>query len=163
MRSPGVIYRRYRQIKKKFLYDKLELARACEHRNCHYGKLVSYTDVHGVEQTLKVCNYNSLLEKERIEICTNPVECNAYVNKWTKEKVVEAAEREFLDHDLKKKLCPELTMLEWVLDKDLNDAVKNPGFFTAIIVRCIEFLEGCIKYQAGTGNKTRSNKSESAS
>ena len=163
MRSPGVIYRRYRQIKKKFLYDRLEQARVCAHRNCHYGKVISYTDAQGVEHSISVCNYNSLLEKERIEVCTNPIECNAYVNKWTKDKVVEAVEKELMDYDLKKKLCPELTMLEWVLDKDLNDAIKNPGFFGAIIIRCIEFLEGCIKYQAGTGNRTQSNKNKSAS
>jgi hypothetical protein len=161
MRSPGVIYRRYRQMRKKFLYDKLEQARVCSHSNCHYGKVVSYADEQGVEHSIKMCNYNTLLEKGRIEICTNPSECNAYVNKWTKDRVVEAAEKELLDPEVKKRLCPEIAILEWVLDKDLNDAIKNPGFIGSIIIRCIEFLENCIKYQAN--NRTRSNKNEAAS
>jgi hypothetical protein len=145
MRSPGVIYRRYRQLKKKILYDKIEQAKLCRHENCHYGKDITYTDVFHLEHSIRACNYNNLLSENKIEICTNPLECNAFVNKWSKEKIIEQAEKELLDHDLKKKLYPEITIMEWVLDKDLYDAAKNPGFFGVFIVRCIEFLENLLK------------------
>lgn len=145
MRSPGVIYRRYRQIKKKILYDKLGSAIVCCHENCFYGKIVSYSDKHNVDHTIKVCNYNSLLDQGRIEVCTNPIECNAFANKWTKDAILELVDKELSDHETKRKLYPELTILEWALDKDLNDAIKNPGFFGSIIVRCIEFLEGILR------------------
>ena len=145
MRSPGVIYRRYRQIKKKILYDRMAQAGLCKHENCYYGKEVTYTDAFKVEHVIRVCNYNSVLDQGRIEVCTNPLECNAFTNKWTKDKVVEIVDKELGDHDLKKKLYPELTILEWALDKDLNDAVKNPGFFGTLIILCIEFLEGILR------------------
>jgi hypothetical protein len=145
MRSPGVIYRRYRQIKKKILYDTLEKAKLCRHENCHYGKEVQYTDVFHMEHSLKVCNYTSLLSEGRIEVCTNPLECNAFVNKWNKNKVVEAVDSALSDPDLKRKCHPELTIMEWVLDKDLNEAIKNPGFLGTIVVKGIEFLEGILR------------------
>jgi hypothetical protein len=145
MRSPGVIYRRYRQLRKKILYDKLEMARRYLHCNCHYGKIVTYTDEFDREKTLLVCNYNLLLTEGRIEVCTNPATCNAFVNMWSKEKVIEVVEKELADHDTKRRLYPELTVLEWALDKDLNEAVKNPGFIGTIIIKCIGFLESILR------------------
>jgi hypothetical protein len=147
MRSPGVIYRRYRQIKKKILYDKLAEAHKCLHCNCHYGKRVTYTDEFGIERVLKVCNYNSLLDEGRVEGCTDPIQCNAFANKWSKEKVIEEVDKELADYNIKKRKYPELTVLEWALDKDLNDATKNPGVFGTFIIKCIEFLESILKYK----------------
>jgi len=145
MRSPGVVYRRYRQIKKKILYDNLSEARKCLHCNCHYGKEMVYKEGSNIERTIKICMYGQTFTEGNIEICTNPYICNAYVNKWNKDKVIEAVDKMLSDHETKKKLYPELTMLEWVLDKDLNDAIKNPGFFGTIIVKCIEFLESILR------------------
>lgn len=145
MRSPGVIYRRYRQIKKKILYDALSEGRQCLHKNCHYGKVLRYTDEFNRPLFINTCGYNSLQGSDQIEGCTNPVECSAYANKWTRDKIVEVVDAELSDHEIKKRKYPELTLLEWVLDKDLNDAIKNPGFFGRIIVRCIEFLESILR------------------
>jgi hypothetical protein len=145
MRSPGVIYRRYRQIRKKILYDRLAEARNCLHCNCYYGEILLYTDDSGKSTFLNICRYSSLLDKGIVEGCTNPSICNAFSNKWTKDKVVEEVEKELSDHDIKKRKYPELTLLEWVLDKDLNDAIKNPGFFGTIIIKCIEFLESILR------------------
>ena len=92
-----------------------------------------------------MCNYNALLDEGHIEVCTNPLACNAYANKWDKNKIIEVVDKELSDHAIKKCLYPELTLLEWVLDKDLNDAVKNPGIFGSIIVKCIEFLESILR------------------
>jgi len=145
MRSPGVIYRRYRQIRKKILYDKLEQARQCKHCNCFYGLEVTYTDASDIEHLLKVCKYDFHLTEGHIEVCTKPHECTAYVNKWSKDKVVELVDKELSNHDIKKRLYPELITLEWALDKDLNEAVKNPGIFGSIIIRCIEILESILR------------------
>jgi hypothetical protein len=145
MRSPGVIYRRYRQLRKKILYDKLAAARNRLHCNCYYGKELTYADELNVEKSLLVCNYEFLTTMDKIETCTNPAMCNAFVNKWTKEKIIEVVNKELTDHDLKRKLYPELTVLEWALDKDLNDAIKNPGFFGTTIIKCIEFLESILR------------------
>lgn len=145
MRSPGVIYRRYRQIRKKILYDRLAEASKCLHCNCYYGKILLYTDDTGANHFLNICTYGILPESNQIEGCTNPITCNAFSNKWTKDKVVEEVEKDLSDYNIKKRKYPELTLLEWVLDKDLNDAIKNPGFFGRIIVKCIEFLESILR------------------
>jgi hypothetical protein len=145
MRSPGVIYRRYRQLRKKILYDKLAYARNQLHCNCYYGKAVTYADEFNVEKTLLICDYNMALIEGRLEVCTNPIVCNAFANIWTKDRVVAEVDKELSDHETKRKLYPELTVLEWALDKDLNDAVKNPGFIGTIIIKCIEFLESILK------------------
>lgn len=145
MRSPGVIYRRYRQIKKKILYDRVANAVQCLHENCHYGRVVTYKDEQGVGRSIKVCNYETALDQGVIELCTKPMECNAFVNKWTKDKINEAVDKELSDPEIKRRLYPELALMEWVLDKDLYDAVKNPGFFGNIIVKCIAFLEALMK------------------
>jgi len=104
-----------------------------------------YKEGSNIERTIKICMYGQTFTEGNIEICTNPYICNAYVNKWNKDKVIEAVDKMLSDHETKKKLYPELTMLEWVLDKDLNDAIKNPGFFGTIIVKCIEFLESILR------------------
>lgn len=145
MRSPGVIYRRYRQIKKKIIYDRVACAGQRIFENCHYGKIVAYTDEAGTDQSIKVCNYNSLIDQGHIEICTCPKGCNAYVNKWTKDKILHEVDKELEDHNIKKNLYPELVLLEWVLDKDLNEATKNPGVLGAFIIKCIAFLEGILR------------------
>jgi hypothetical protein len=74
MRSPGVIYRRYRQLKKKILFDMTANAHLRLHENCHYSKLLSYVDNEGVYRTIKVCTCNKL-ESDQIELCDNPNEC----------------------------------------------------------------------------------------
>lgn len=145
MRSPGVIYRRYRQIRRKILYDKIGEATKCIHGNCHYGKILTYTDINQKEHSLLICNYNSLVDEGRIEVCTNPIMCNAYVNNTCREDVQKKLEEELLDPKNKRDKYPDLSILEWVLDKDLNDAIKNPGFLGKLIVGCIKFLESILK------------------
>lgn len=145
MRSPGVIYRRYRQIRKKILYDRIGTAFRCAHENCHYGKIVTYRDGDGCEHTINVCNYNPSVSEGVIELCTDPVTCNAFVNKWNKDKITQEVDKELSDPSIKKDKYPELAILEWALDKDLNDAIKNPGFFGNIIISCIAFLEKILR------------------
>lgn len=148
MRSPGVIYRRYRQIKKKILYDRTVQAHLRLHENCYYGKEIKYTDndvidLNGIERTIKACVYNST--DNHIEICDNPQECNAYASKWTKEKIINKINEELSDPNIKRKYYPELNVLEWVLDKELHLAVQEPSFTGKIIIKFIEILESILR------------------
>lgn len=139
MKSPGIIYRHYRQLKRKLLYDLLSRARVVHHENCHYGKLLQYVDDSGIQRSVRMCAFDST-DKE-IEICTNPQECNAFALKWTKDKVVQDFENLMGDSHLKRKVCPELIVLEWVLDKNLTDAVREPKCIEKMLVWMIGFLE----------------------
>lgn len=144
MRSPGVIYRRYRQIKKKILYDSIIESRKKCFKNCYYGKEISLLDASNIEHTIKSCSYSSLPEG-RMELCYKPDSCNAFVIKRKKEDIEKEIEKNLSDHNRKKELYPELVILEWVLDKDLNDAIKKPSFIGTLIISCIDFMEKLLK------------------
>lgn len=146
MKSPGIIYRRYRQLKKKILYDKLIKARQRIHENCHYGKNLSRFYVVGMDPIeVPLCMFRYDPDDKKIELCTFPKECNAFICKWTKEKVIEEFEKELSDWGIKQKLYPDMIALEWVLDKDLAEAMKSPGWVTRLIISAIAFLERMVK------------------
>ena len=149
MRSPGVIYRKYRQLKKKLLYDKIISAKQRIHCNCSYGKRLP--------GDINICLYG-LSHEGDLDICTNPWDCNAFALKWTKKKVLEQFNKELSNYKTKHTLYPELCAYEWVLDKNLHNAVKEPKFFGKILVQLIEFLENLLKSSIGNQLKTQENK-----
>lgn len=145
MRSPGVIYRRYRQLKKKLLYEKVSRAHRHIHCNCVYGCTVPCTYDQGSIFQARICLYELRFNKGLSE-CTDAENCNAFVLKWTKEKVVEQFEKEIRNPETKKRLYPELSLMEWMLDKDLKKATEEPGFFGRIIISIIHSLENLLRF-----------------
>jgi hypothetical protein len=149
MKSPGVIYRRYRQFKRKLLYEKMVKARKVEFCNCHYGETLDMFGQDGNWSYFQICTYDRTsdgIDGKKPFVCQSPTECDAYVSKWTKEKVVEKFEEELSDWDTKQELYPGLAVLEWVLDKDLSEAVKNPNMITRVLVRAMIFIEFLLRY-----------------
>jgi len=146
MRSPGVIYRRYRQLKKKILYDRILEARKRIFENCYYGKYITFLDASNNEHMVKACSYPDL-PKDRIELCLKSYSCNAFINKRKKEDIIKDVEKDLLDYKIKKQYYPDLIILEWVLDKDLKEAVKKPNLIGKLIIFCIDFLEFLLKKQ----------------
>lgn len=144
MRSPGVIYRRYRQLKKKVLFERAARAKARLHENCVYGRVLTYKDKHGVDRALKGCEYAGLCGGS-FEICDNPRECSAFANKWTREDIEFQIESELDEYEVKRKKYPEIATLEWVLDKDFFEAVQNPGIFARVILWLIMTLESLLR------------------
>lgn len=150
MKSPGVVYRRYRQLKRKLLYEKMVKARKIEFCNCHYGvTLDMFGDDFGHFSYVQICSYDyapAQFDIRKPFVCTNPRECSAFASIWTKEKVLEQFEKELNDWDTKQKLYPELVALEWVLDKELADAMKEPTFIGKIIISTIVVLEILLRH-----------------
>jgi hypothetical protein len=143
MKSPGVIYRKYRQIRRKLLYDKIQEARRWEHRNCVYGKMIEVTDKSG-KHSIPICLYNKNLDKG-LDVCSNPIECNAFINKNSKESVEVSFNAEIKDINIRSRKYPELNILDWVLDKNLEEAKKSPSILVKIAITIIELLENFIK------------------
>jgi hypothetical protein len=158
MKSPGIIYRRYRQLKRKILYDKLIAARKVEFCNCHYSvTLDMFGDSFGHFAYVQICSYDyapAQFDVRKPFVCTNPRECNAFASKWTKDKVIAQFEKELKEWDKKQELYPELVALEWVLDKELSDAKKSPGLLEKFIVSTIEFMEKVLKFISRDKKKT---------
>lgn len=148
MRSPGVIYRKYRQIRRKILHEKIQDARRRVHRNCHYGKIVTYTE-HGVTRQVPMCMFPVKHGEGGPDVCTCPGECNAFAGKWTPKLVAEQFERELQDIRVMRRLYPELATLGWVLDKSLTDAMERPSWFGKILVSMINCLEELLKRISG--------------
>lgn len=156
MKSPGVIYRRYRQLKRKLLYDKLQEIRKRSGKNCVYGKAIDIIDGNKTFHA-HVCLYNKHIDSG-LECCNHADECNAFICKFAKEDVVVFFNQELKDPSVRNKKYPELNVLEWVLDKSLDDAIKEPTIFVKIIVLAIGFLEGLIKITAGNQKRLMENK-----
>jgi len=157
-----VIYRRYRQIKRRLLFEKVVEARRQKHTNCLYGVCVSCYDENGVHRTLRLCAFqchrdvvaakdekkttiNDVLKD--VELCVRSNECTAFINKRknVKEAVIKEFEEELKNQDTKSKLYPELSAYEWVLDKNLYDASQSPSLFVRMIVGIINVLEKMLK------------------
>ena len=62
------------------------------------------------------------------------------------------------DSVIRSKKYPELNVLEWVLDKTLDDARKEPTIFVKIIVLAINLLEGLIKTTVRNQKRLMDNK-----
>lgn len=144
MRSPGVIYRRYRQIKKKLLFDMMADAHKREHANCHYGKILRYKDEDGFYRVVKFCVFG-VASGNPPDICTCPKECNAFALRWTKDKIVERFNETLSNPAMKRAIYPQLTVFEWVLDKELHEAMEEPRLIDKIIIVCIQALEDLLK------------------
>lgn len=146
MKSPGVIYRRYRQLKRKILYDKLQGARRKLAKNCFYGKELEIIDR---DKPLKIyiCLYNKNLNNG-LDACNHAEDCNAFIYKFSKKTIEDEFNNELKNSAIRNKKYPELNCLEWVLDKSLDDAKKDPSIVVKIIVLAINFLEGIIKITA---------------
>jgi len=146
MRTAGTIYRQYKYARKLALIRAVSSARSRKHDNCFYGRLVQYLDAHGNEQHVCLCMH----KPDDPDICTNVVECNAYANKWSDEDIREKVKAIMEDDTLKKQLFPELWAYEWVLDKSLAEAKKDPkGIIAVILMWCISVLESLLRTVAG--------------
>ena len=143
MKSPGVIYRRYRQLKRKILFDKLQDAKRKLAKNCFYSKELEIVDG-GKHLKLYVCLYNKNLNNG-LDVCNNQDGCNAFVYKFSKKDIENEFNNDLKNPTLRNKKYPELSCLEWILDKSLDDAKKDPSIFVKIIVLAINFLESLIK------------------
>lgn len=145
MKSPGIIYRKYRQLKKFFMYQEWSIELKKTHNNCIYCHNLSYTDKKGIERKIPICTLKELTITKNIETCNNPAECLYFSYKKSKEKIKEDIITKFSDLSYIKKNYPELYLLEWILDNDLEKAKKKNNIFTIIIIKLIQLLEKLIK------------------
>jgi hypothetical protein len=78
-------------------------------------------------------------------MCTKPYECSAFAYKYTKEYIEKEFEKELKNTTIKQNRYAEIDIMEWILDKDLNEAEKNPSFIIRILISFINTLEKIIK------------------
>jgi hypothetical protein len=145
MKSPGVIYRQYRQARKLAFIRALSAARLKKHENCYYASTIHYNDVDGTDKCVRLC----LLRPEKMDICTDARDCNAFARRWLDDKVAEEFDRIMSDEVLMKKTFPELWAYEWALDKSLKEAKESKGPLTFLIVSIISFLESVLRAIGG--------------
>ena len=151
MKSPGVIYRRYRQLRKKLLYEKAVRSYERTHQNCIYGKTFEAGD-DSYSIKIRLCYFHlmrSFGESSTIqklpELCTCPSECNAFAYALqSKEELNVAFEKEQDNHEY-----PMLDLMEWILDKNLTDARKKPSIINRCLVFLIILLERVLKMTSG--------------
>jgi len=101
--------------------------------------------VDGADRVVKLC----LLRPDNLDVCTNARDCNAFARRWTDDKVAEEFNKVMADDVAKKKTFPELWSYEWVLDKSLNEARRDPGPIMSVVVMMISFLESLLRALGG--------------
>jgi len=147
VKSPGVIYRKYRQVKRKYLFNKVSESYRKDHENCSYGHSVEYKDTNNRERNAKLCMCGvdgpgkQVKDFRCIDICTNAASCNAFAPKRNRDEV----SAEFEDFDICSAKYPEIAAYMWVLDKDLETAKKNISPITKLIISLIDLLESTLK------------------
>lgn len=156
MKSPGIIYRRYRQLKRKTLYEKMQESRKKSAKNCVYGAPINIIDKNK-SYPVFICLYNKNISKG-LEICNNPEDCNAFICKHSKKEVEDNFEKDLKDFSIRNKRYPELNTLEWILDKALDDAKKEPTPLVKVILFLINLLESLIKITDRDQKRLMSNK-----
>lgn len=149
MRSPGVIYRQYRQQRRKLLHEKTVEALKKEHRNCIYGTILKAIR-NGETRKIPLCAFPVRTgDSEEFELCTCPRECNAFAHRYSKKELKENIQRdidETLSNPKKAYLkYPDLAVYHWVLDKSLTDAKKEPKTIAKPLIWLIYLLEQIIK------------------
>lgn len=145
MKSPGVIYRQYRQARKLAFIRALSASRVRKHENCHYAGTIAYRDVDGSDKTVKLCH----LRPDKMDVCSNARDCNAFARRWTDAQVADEFNRIMGNEAEKKRTFPELWAYEWVLDKSLKEARDSGGLVSALIVSLISFLESILRAIGG--------------
>lgn len=153
MRSPGVIYRRYRQLLRKTLNEQIIDAKKRSQENCKYCIILK---IKKNENSAKVpiCMY-SADSCDEAEVCTNPQECVRYSNKYDdpKQYIKDKLSKEIKDPITVQKKYPELYAYQWVLDKQLTDSMNKPSLIQKFLIILIYFLENLVKI---IGNNSKS-------
>jgi len=80
-----------------------------------------------------------------LDVCTDPHECPAFACKKTRDQIVLEFEAEIGSYAIKNEKYPELSVMEWVLDRDLSEASKNPPFIGKLVIFLISILESFLK------------------
>lgn len=147
MRSPGVIYREYRRIKKKYLYNKISDSYRKSHDNCVYGELIRYKAVDGRNRSIKLCTYSASAVDDigKLDVCTCPETCSAFASNKSREDIIKEYEEELNDPAIKASKYPDLNVLEWALAGDIEKARKNPTVINKILIYIIDLLERLIE------------------
>lgn len=151
MRSPGVIYRRYRQAKKKILFDKISLIHQKSFENCMYGLPVDYKDNDSKSRTVKLCSFaagttsSATIDLASLDVCTCASKCNAFAPNKTKAQITHDFNEELKSPEIVLRKYPEVALMEWVLDNELEKAKVNMSPIKKLIVTIINFLERSLK------------------
>jgi hypothetical protein len=156
MKSPGTIYRRYRQLKRKTIFEKIQETRKKAAKNCIYGKSLDILDKNKTLHCF-VCLYNKNINAG-LDICNHPEDCNAFICKYTKEDIENSFYKDLKDITTFNKKYPEIALLEWVLDKTLEDAKKEPTPLVKLAVYLINLLEDLIRITAKDQKRLMSDK-----
>jgi len=131
MRSPGSIYRKLKEVRYRHLISMYRKYLRRSPENCLYNCQYAFVDSDGKERELRLCLYNqeqttleggvdpSLIDVcDQLRHCQN---CNAFVLKCTREDVKKILEEELNNEKLKAKKYPDISALEWVLERHSNN------------------------------------------
>lgn len=147
MKSPGIIYRKYRQLKRFFILQEYQNALKKDYNNCSFCKILQYKDKYKIERNVFICTHQENNNKTiELKCCDDPKKCTFFLYKETKETIKNKIESNFNNQDYVKRNYPELYLLQWVLDYDTEKYKKKNSFLSFLIFKIIDFLNYLAKF-----------------
>ena len=154
MKRPYMVGLKCRELMKKHFdaYAAKKLSVCPE--NCRHNQVVYLGDM---KIPVRICiaaqRPGMTVETNKILLCqtiAQASECSLYDPKYVlKEDVAAAFKSEVSDPTRKRQLYPDVFALEWVLDNDYHEAVKEPRFIIRVILRLVLALEKAVKIAGG--------------
>ncbi|RKY82561.1 hypothetical protein DRQ07_01010 [candidate division KSB1 bacterium] len=127
MKNVRSVYKKLKEVKYHYLikFYKKYLSRVP--KNCKYNYPYKISEKH--EIGLCLCHQPELdlskgIYPNLIDVCYIPehcTDCNAFINKYTKEDIKRMFEEELKDQKIKSKKYPDICALEWVLEQSVID------------------------------------------
>lgn len=124
MKSHGIVYKKLREVKHRYLTElyKKYLKRAPD--LCKYNQPYKVQS-DGAVREIRLCLLHQPengIVPHLVDICEQVgqcQECNAFVNIYTKDSIKEIFEAELKNQSLKARKYPDLCALEWVLEQSV--------------------------------------------
>jgi hypothetical protein len=131
MRSPGVVYKKLKEVKYRHLISMYRKFFRKIPENCKYNKKYEFM-VDGEIREVRLCMLHQDkdgINPELLDLCEqlhHSSRCDGFILRYTKDDIKTLFEQEMSDKSIKEKRYPDICALEWVLERSAPGSVTWP-------------------------------------
>lgn len=125
MKNVRSVYQKLREVKYHHLTRLYKKYLKKTSQNCKYNYTYKITEKHEIGLCLlhqPEVDLSKGIYPNLIDVCYLPehcINCNAFINKYSKEDIKKIFEEELQDQKIKSKKYPDICALEWVLEQSV--------------------------------------------
>ena len=133
MRSPGVVYKKLKEVKYYYLVALYRKYFKKEPENCIYNKEYLF-EANGQRREIRLCllHTKGALNLNMVDICEKSHHCNncdAFIFRYTKEDIKKIMEKDLSDKVVRQIKYPNICALEWVLERSIEEPPISMNWF----------------------------------